>query len=144
MNEDPFPSIEDFSVVSYATPEEVLVKYSRPPEINGDILALEDILYHDEDEDEGTPASELIQQMIEDGFWGYADNNTRIIHFWADQKTSDEDLIRFFGHEIGHLTKPISDPTNDESTTEENRADTYGQVSLRAFKMLQDFRTKKK
>ena len=64
------------------------------------------------------------------GFWGYSDKEKNIIYIWIDKKKKPNTL-HFFAHEIGHLTgKQFKNLTK-----EENRAEEFAQVTLKAYKL---------
>lgn len=76
------------------------------------------------------------------GYWGFIDD-TSTIHFWIkkDCAITFEELLFFFGHELGHFMKGGTAPTqedyNDNSEIhfkEEDRADEYGFVAVQAYK----------
>jgi len=68
--------------------------------------------------------------LIQQGYWGWVDNNN-VIHYWVgNPDVSIEELLFFFGHEIGHR---IGEPLENE-VEEEKRANEYGLVAELAYK----------
>ncbi len=93
----------------------------------------------DDGEEVEISLNEELKNIKEIGYHGCIDKNN-VIHFWIDnnKNISLEDLIFFFGHEIGHRTgKPIKgNHIKDKMicVKEEHRADKYGNVAKLAFK----------
>ncbi len=63
------------------------------------------------------------------GYWGWVDED-KVIHYWAGKKVPIEELIHFFGHEIGHRTGTII----EDNFQEEMRAEGYGEAATLAYK----------
>lgn len=85
------------------------------------------------------------------GYWGFADSRDNTIHFWLkeDYKISFEELLFFFGHEMGHLMKGGIKPSeedysenSEEHWKEEERADEYGYVAKMAYKFTNEILNK--
>ncbi len=90
---------------------------------------------------EGFTFAQELQNLKSMGYWGFVhvekDQNT--IHVWYDEKAGVtlEELIHFFGHEIGHATGTNINGDEDDVEAyaeEEKRADSYGEVANLAFK----------
>lgn len=64
--------------------------------------------------------------------WGYSKD--RVIHYWVDSSCSRENLIRFFAHELGHMTGT----SLEDVTEEEARAERYAQVAVQAEAFAND------
>lgn len=77
------------------------------------------------------------------GYWGFIDSRDNTIHFWvkSDYNITLEELLFFFGHEMGHQMEGGIMPDQKEYSEnheihfkEEHRADEYGYVTLIAYK----------
>lgn len=65
------------------------------------------------------------------GYWGFVTVTTAVpvIHYWTDGRRTIAQLVRFFGHELGHVTGA---PARG-MLREEERADLYGHVACLAL-----------
>ena len=79
--------------------------------------------------------------LLKMGYWGFVEENNTI-HFWKDDGKNIliEDLLFFFGHEIGHkLGKCVSDMDCPKlMAEEENRADEYGLAAQLAYQFSKE------
>jgi hypothetical protein len=89
----------------------------------------------------------------EAGYWGFIDSRDNTIHFWIkqDYPITMEELLFFFGHEMGHQMngglKPTEEEYNDNAEAhfkEEDRADEYGYVAKMAYEFASKILSKKK
>lgn len=92
---------------------------------------LEDISFEDVTGQHADSADSMVDLIEQQGLWGYCESLARppLIHFWTDGRRSEEELTRFFGHEMGHT---LGEKLEDEE--EEYRADDYGHVAVLAAK----------
>lgn len=129
-------------VVWYKTAEEVFEAYfgfqgeakdfeplsdAEISTINAEIIALCESGEHHE-----ISAHETIQAMKDQGVWGFAETDARVIHAWADPQADPADVLHMLAHEIGHLT---GTPDEDD-LREELRADSFGKVAAQAYRLL--------
>ncbi len=71
------------------------------------------------------------------GIWGFVDENN-VIHYWIGKDLPLDNIIHFFGHEIGHRTgKP-----NTDEFQEEMRAEGFGRVATLAYKFAKHLKNK--
>lgn len=83
------------------------------------------------------------------GIFGFAEEDTRKVHLWADANIIYlQDLIYFLGHELGHLTPPpkaedcnLEDP-EEAHYYEEQRAEWYAGVAHEAYTMAEEIWSK--
>lgn len=96
-------------------------------------------------EDEGInymTGAETVKCYKEQGMWGYADENTNIIHLWIDGEVVEEmEILKLIGHELGHLAEnQIKDHIGKNSEygneLDECRADMYGLVAYESTMVL--------
>lgn len=72
------------------------------------------------------------------GYWGWVDEN-KVIHYWIGKKPSLEQLIHFFGHEIGHRTGTLF----KSDYKEEMRAEGYGSCATLAYKFAKKIKNER-
>jgi hypothetical protein len=82
---------------------------------------------YDVEEDD---VAEVLESM---GAWAWIlhDGASRTIHWWAEEKTPLGELIKLFGHELGHA----AGEELDDYEAEESRADEYGEVAAEAYRL---------
>lgn len=81
---------------------------------------------------------EVAGYIKENGFWGFTETFAKppVIHYWTDKKRDEGTLLRFFAHELGHITgKPARGVV-----AEENRADEYMLVAEEALALARKVR----
>lgn len=102
----------------------------------GHILDVLDENYDAENEVKG---ADLIEQIKESGFHGFADVRSNTLHFWLDRYSTERaDLVHFFAHELTHLTRHAdSEDTAQAELQCEIEAESYGRTAKRAFELMQ-------
>lgn len=73
------------------------------------------------------------------GYWGFADSNTRTVHYWVTPTIDKSELLFFFAHEIGHL----SGKQYKNELREEMRADSYAFAATLALKIVNRIKKEK-
>lgn len=73
--------------------------------------------------------SEVLEAGRLAGVFGFTDGET--IHYWADEGVALEMLVRFFGHELGHMTGTAC----EDDMAEEMRAEEYSAVAVKALEL---------
>jgi len=103
-----------FSIHYYETPEGVYLAFCPD-------LEEEDLKSRKIDPEFGLPYNQVIQVLKDLEIWGFIDEEN-CIHVWTSQETEISKILRFFGHEIGHLLYDYL--AEDEAC--EDVADSYG------------------
>lgn len=75
---------------------------------------------------------EIIEAIREQKCWGFAIGSSRTIHIWADPAADNELILRVIAHECGHL----SGEQDELDFFEEQRADDFAEVAVRAYQIL--------
>ena len=134
-------SLNKFTLKQYKTIEEVLcVQFDN--EITPDEVREDEAVFMDTKGNEIKLSWERQKEGFDTmGYWGLIDDKG-VIHFWIKEnhKPKFEELLFFFGHEIGHNMKGGVAPQEgyfdnaDIRNKEEERADEYGYVAQLAYK----------
>lgn len=128
-----------FKYIRHKSPEDIWAEHwgVDPSELEGSTVGFSNL----EDGRKVSPLSNdvLMETLREMGVWGYAEPSSGEVHFWADDSTSDEKILYFLGHEIGHLSgKPFK-----ADHLEEQRAELFAAVTQEAFEALKMIRSTK-
>lgn len=90
---------------------------------------------------------EMLQAIKSKQHWGFSRVTFRnekpieaTIHYWAGSKATEEDLVRMFAHELGHISGKMQKPGSKD---EEDRADSYAEVAYAVVNMLKSSNKKK-
>lgn len=135
----------DIQFVRYAEPRELLLKWlNMDPECP--VESVDDVQIGSTDGDgndaEQFGGEDFLSAITENGFWGYAMQSTREVHYWADASTPDDVLAMLLGHECGHLMGEAKEKPEDD----EDMADGYGLAAvatLRELRRIQESRRPK-
>jgi hypothetical protein len=93
-------------------------------------------------DENGSEQEFTIEQMVDgielQGYWGFADETNHTVHVWENKTASEENLLFFLGHEMGHLCE--ADIRDSDPIADEHRADDYGRAAVQAYRMLKQLR----
>lgn len=123
---------DEFTLKKYDSIDEILyasfaIDY---PDIDSEEFKKSDFGGTDQNENEVKfTYQQHVDGIKEQGYWGWVSED-KVIHYWVGKKVPIEELIHFFGHEIGHQTGiQIKDDFQEEM-----RAEGYGHAAVLAYK----------
>ena len=87
----------------------------------------------DSGEEVEIPFLMVIEDIRATGIYGFAEKEENTIHYWIEPSVaSDDDIVSFLGHELGHLAGEQS----QDDIAEEKRAEMFASVAVESFNML--------
>jgi hypothetical protein len=126
--------IQPPTVKRYARPETIMRRFYQDTPLEGRAREYEAI----SEDGQSYSFVEAIEGM---GFWGFCDYERNEICFWALPSTSREQLMHFFGHELGHYVEKHYRRALKHKRSrrhEELRADMFGWVARQAERMTRE------
>lgn len=120
-----YESIDDLLLASFQTEEEQFTMEEMKASMFGGLDGLQQEVEFGYD---------VQRDGIEkQGYWGFINTDTKVIHYWikSDAEVPIQELIHFFGHEIGHGTGVQL----EDDFAEEMRAEDFGHVAALAYEL---------
>lgn len=81
--------------------------------------------------------AEELRSVKRMGFWGWADERKRVVHYWHNGRQNAAALAHLLGHEVGHILRAVKLPRMSGYIREEAEADRHGLATALVLRHLQ-------